>query len=230
MMLKNSRRICTTMRASSGGPLVTCTSGICRRKCWTSPRPCSSTLTTSVIGASAGTSSTKRPAARSIRLFASSAISRSAPAPADCACGSTPSDLVPLKQLLADHHALDLRGALSDQQQWGVAVEKLDLVLLGVAVAAVDAKALLDAEATGLGGEQLGHPRLEVRANACVLQARRAQSEQPGGVDLGGHVGELELDRLVLCDRLAERLALLGVAQSQLQGALGDADAACGDI
>src|SRR5690242_17666832 len=58
-------------------------------------------------------------------------------------------DLVPLQQLLADHHALDLRGSLADQQQRRVAVEALDLVLLGVAVAAVDAEAFFDAVLAG---------------------------------------------------------------------------------
>ena len=64
------------------------------------------------------------------------ATSRSAPSGPPRWC----SDLVPLQQLLADHHALDLRGALADQQQRRVAVEPLDLVLLRVAVAAVDAE------------------------------------------------------------------------------------------
>src|SRR6476469_7729927 len=116
-------------------------------------------------------------------------------------------DLVPLQQLLADNHALDLRGPLADQQQRRVAVEALDLVLLRVAVATVDAEALLDALLAGLRGEQLRHPRLEVGALAGVLQARGLAGEEAGGLHLGGHVGELELDRLVLGDRLAERLA-----------------------
>src|SRR5829696_594768 len=135
-------------------------------------------------------------------------------------------DLVALEQLLADHHALDLGGALSDQEQRGVAVEPLDLVLLRVAVAAVDAERLLHDLLAGLGGEQLGHARLEIRALPRVLHARGLQREQPGGLDLRGHVRQLELDRLVLRDRLAERLALLRVAQRQLEGALGDANSA----
>src|SRR6185437_2222159 len=73
-------------------------------------------------------------------------------------------ELVTLQQLAADDHALDLRGALADQQQRRVAIEALDLVFLGVAVAAVDAEALLDAVAAGLGGEELGHARLQVGA------------------------------------------------------------------
>src|SRR4051795_2297018 len=80
-------------------------------------------------------------------------------------------DLVALQELLADNHALNLRGALADQQQRGVAVEALDLVLLRVAVAAVDAEALLDALLAGLRGEQLGHAGLEIGAGAGVLHA-----------------------------------------------------------
>src|SRR3954454_23474087 len=119
------------------------------------------------------------------------------------------SDLVPLQELLADNHALDLRGPLADQEQRRIAVEALDLVLLRVAVAAVDAEALLDALLAGLRGEQLGHPGLEVGTGAGVLHARRLAGDETGGLDLGRHVGQLELNRLVLGDRLAEGLALL---------------------
>src|SRR3954470_2148608 len=136
------------------------------------------------------------------------------------------SDTMPLQQLLADDHALDLARPLAYEQQRRVAVDALDLVLLGVAVAAVDAQRLLGAEAAGLAREQLGHAGLEVRALAGVLQARGLDRQHPRGLELRGHVGELELDHLVLGDRLAERLALLGVADRQLEGALRQADAA----
>src|SRR5581483_6470365 len=131
---------------------------------------------------------------------------------------------------LADHHALDLGRSLADQEQRRVAVEALDLVLLRVAVAAVDAEGLLDDLLARLRGEELRHPRLEVGALARVLHARRLEREHPRRLDLRRHVGELELDRLVLGDRLAERLALLAVAERQLERALGDADAAGGDV
>src|SRR5262245_45073364 len=42
---------------------------------------------------------------------------------------ATSSGLMALQQLLPDHHALDLGGALADQQQGRVSVEALDLVL-----------------------------------------------------------------------------------------------------
>ena len=61
---------------------------------------------------------------------------------------------------------------------------------------------------------------------AGVLEVSRLEHEQAGGLDLRGHVGELELDRLVVGDLLAERLSLLGVAQGELEGSLGHADAA----
>src|SRR5215210_5598719 len=140
------------------------------------------------------------------------------------------SDLVALQELAADDHALDLRGALADQQQRRVAVEPLDLVLLRVAVAAVDAEGVLDDLLAGLGGEELRHAGLEVRALARVLHPGGLEREQARRLDLGGHVGELELDGLVLGDRLAERRALLRVAQRQLERPLRDADAAGGDV
>src|SRR5215813_4997777 len=117
----------------------------------------SSTPKTSFSLARAGTSSWKRSTAVLIRS----------------AVDAIGLDLVPLQELAADHHALDLRGPLADQQQRRVAVEALDLVLLRVAVAAVDAEAFLDAELARLGGKQLRHPGLEVGALAGVLHARR---------------------------------------------------------
>jgi hypothetical protein len=44
----------------------------------------------------------------------------------------------------ADDHLLDVRGALADEQHRGLAVEALDLVLLGEPVPAVDAEGVLD--------------------------------------------------------------------------------------
>ena len=67
------------------------------------------------------------------------------------------------------------------------------------------------------------------RSPASFMRAA-LQRQQARGLDLGRHVGELELDRLVLGDLLAEGLALLRVAQRQLERALGDAHAAGGDV
>src|SRR5215211_1679442 len=50
---------------------------------------------------------------------------------------------VALEELSSDHHLLDLGRALPDQEQGRVAVDALDLVLLGIAVSAVDPEGLL---------------------------------------------------------------------------------------
>ncbi len=50
------------------------------------------------------------------------------------------------------------------------------------------------------------------------------------GLDLGGHFGQLELDRLVLRDGLSEGLALLCVGNAQFEGTLCDAAATGSDI
>src|SRR3954447_12590813 len=90
---------------------------------------------------------------------------------------------ISLQQLAPDDHPLDLGRSLADEQQRRVAVQALDLVLLRVAVAAVDAEALLDAEAPGLGGEELRHAGLELRALARVLQPRGLAREQARRLD-----------------------------------------------
>ena len=52
----------------------------------------------------------------------------------------------------------------------------------------------------------------------------RLPDEQAGRLDLGRHVGDHELDRLVHRDRHAELDALLGVVGGELERRLGDAD------
>src|ERR1700749_2760117 len=153
---------------------------------------------TSFSLARAGTSAWKRSIAVRIR------------SDVDAISAPTSSDLVPLQDLFADHHALDLGGPLADQEQRRVAVEALDLVLLRVAVAAVDAEGVLDVFLARLRGQELRHAGLEVGALAGVLHPRRFAGDQAGRLQARRHVGELELDRLVLGDRLAEGFPPLG--------------------
>ncbi len=82
----------------------------------------------------------------------------------------------------------------------------------------------------GLGGEVLGHAGLHVAALAAIEGLRRVERQQPRGARARRHLAELQLDRLVLADRLAEGLAHLRVLGRELQRALGDADAARGDV
>src|SRR5579883_2502037 len=144
--------------------------------------------------------------------------------------GARTLDPVALQQPAGDHEPLDLVGALADDHERRVAVVALDAELLHVAVAAEDAHGLEGDLLADLGGEELRHARLEVAALAAVLHRGRLADEEPRRLDLGGHVGELELDRLVLADGLAERPALLRVADGVLEGRLRHTDRAGGDV
>jgi hypothetical protein len=76
-------------------------------------------------------------------------------------------------------------------------------------------------------------PGLDVGPLPRLVPLGCAAGEQPGSLELRGHVGQLELDRLVLGDGLAEGVPLGGVAQRRLEGGPphparpgGDVDAA----
>ena len=75
-----------------------------------------------------------------------------------------------------------------------------------------------------LRGEQLGHASLHVDPFTGVGPTGGVIGHEPGRLELGGHLGQLELDRLVLEYRPTESLALLGVAHCSLEGCLGHAD------
>ena len=70
-------------------------------------------------------------------------------------------------------------------------------------------------------------PRLPVGAS---LTSMEMCIRDRGGVDLGGHVGELEGDRLVAGDRLAEGVALEGVVASEFESRPGDPESTGGDL
>src|SRR5690606_13615475 len=74
------------------------------------------------------------------------------------------------QQTPADDRLLDLRRALADQQERRFPHQPLDLVLLGVAVAAVDAERLLSDLGAVLRRQQFGHAGFHVVALAGVLQ------------------------------------------------------------
>src|SRR4029453_4061436 len=114
---------------------------------------------------------------------------------------------------------LDLRCALEDRVDLRVAVHALDRVLARVAVAAEDLHRALGRPHRALARLELAHrPLGGGELLAAAGHPRPAPDEQAGGVDLELHVGEHERDRLVLDDRLAELLAILGVAQRVLVG------------
>src|SRR6202044_2572076 len=135
-----------------------------------------------------------------------------------------------LAELGGDDVALDLVGALADDHQGGVAEVALDVVLGGVAVAAVDPDRVQRHLHRDLGGEELGHAGLHVAAQPRVGPLGGVQDQLPGRGDLGGRIGQVVADRLVLPDRLAEAFALLGVGERVVERGPGDAQRAGGDL
>src|SRR5579885_2943640 len=112
--------------------------------------------------------------------------------------------LVAFEKLASNHQALDLAGALADQHQRGIAVVAFDVKLSGVAKAAKDAHDLQGDVLAHLGGEELGHAGLQVAALAAILLACCLLDQQASRLDARRHIGQLELDGLVLGDRLPE--------------------------
>jgi len=86
-------------------------------------------------------------------------------------------------------------------QDLRVAHQLLNRVLLDEPVAAVDLDGVGGDLHRGVGGEALGVRGLERVALALVEQHRRVPRRQPREVNLGRHVGDDELDRLVHRDR-----------------------------
>src|SRR4051794_16421881 len=128
-------------------------------------------------------------------------------------------------QRAGDHHLLYLVGALADREDLRVPVEAADRVLLDVAVAAVDLDGLVGRAYGQAARLELGLRRRQPERAAAVLEHGGLVDEQPRGLDLGRHVGELGLDRLIFGDRLAERLALLGVRERLVERPLRQPDA-----
>src|SRR5262249_10290556 len=132
------------------------------------------------------------------------------------------SDPVALEEVARDHETLDLVRTLADDHERGIAIVPLDAELLHVPVASEHPHGLERDFLADAGGEVLGQPGLEIAAAPCVLHRRRLLDEEPRGFDLRGHVGELQLDGLVLADGLAPRGALLAVADGILEGRARD--------
>src|SRR3954451_23163028 len=84
----------------------------------------------------------------------------------------------------ADDQSLDLRGALEDRVDLGVAVPALDWVLARVAVAAEDVHRSLGRPERDLARLELGHRALGVVERlAGAAHPGGAPDEQAGGVD-----------------------------------------------
>src|SRR5215471_720701 len=127
------------------------------------------------------------------------------------------------EQVPADHHALDLVGALVDLRDLGVSHHALHRVLLDVAVASEHLHGLDRDRHRGVGAEDLGHRGVLAFLRVVLVGHRARLVEQLArGCRAQLHVRELELDPLELVDRLPELAALLRVLDRVVRRALGD--------
>src|SRR4051794_15263822 len=96
-------------------------------------------------------------------------------------------------QVARDHHPLHLVRPLADLEDLLVAEETGDGELLHEAVAAVDLERCVDDAVAQEAGVELRLRSGESKGLALILQPRGAVDELPARLDLGRHVGELEL-------------------------------------
>src|SRR5258708_18224468 len=126
-----------------------------------------------------------------------------------------------LQQLAGDHQALDLAGSLADEHKGRVTVIALDIELFGVAKAAMNAHRFESDFLAHLGGKEFGHASFQVAALAPVLFLRGLLEQETRRLYPGRHIGQLELDGLVLGNRLAKGGALLRVLDGVVKCRLG---------
>ena len=132
--------------------------------------------------------------------------------------------------MLRNDHALNLVRAFADHGERRIAVEALDVVLLRVTVRAVNPHRLDAVLERRLRREVFRHPRFHIAALTTVERRGGVEGKQARGSCTGCHVSQLERDRLVLADRLAERLACLRILRRERERAFRNSNAARGDV
>src|SRR5690606_9504863 len=132
-------------------------------------------------------------------------------------------------ELARDQHPLHLARPLTDLEDLGVPVEPPHGALVHETVAAEDLRRLPRVVHGGVRRGQLGDGRLLLERLTPQHLRRRLVVGQPRGVHARLHVGDLELDRLVRADRVAECLAFVRVPHALVDTALREPDAERGD-
>src|SRR5260370_15520525 len=128
---------------------------------------------------------------------------------------------IPLQQLAGDQQALDLAGSFSDEHKGRFTVIALDIELFGVAKAAMNAHRFERDFLAHLSGKEFGHASFQVAALAPVLFLRGLLEQETRRLYPGRHIRQLELDGLVLGNRLAKGGALLRVFDGVVKSRLG---------
>src|SRR5262245_47953946 len=121
-------------------------------------------------------------------------------------------------------------GTLVDAGQRRIAVKSLDIQFFRIAVVAVNAHSFDRILKRGFAGEILRHASFHVAPLTAVKRRRSVEHQKTRGASPRRHFTQLELDRLMLADRLAKGLAGLRVVGRQLQRTFGDADTSRGDV
>ena len=98
-----------------------------------------------------------------------------------------------------------------------------DGIVFDEAIAAVDLHRFAGRAGRGLGRVQFRHGRLAAKGLSQIRQLGRPQHQQPGRIQLHRHVGEHELDGLVLGQPLGKRPALRGVGDAVVERCAADA-------
>src|SRR5450830_104148 len=122
--------------------------------------------------------------------------------------------ILPLRlqsQFAGDQHQLDLRGALADFKDLGVAIVACHGELVDEAIAAEHLGGIPRVVHGCLACDHLSDGRLRLERLPGEHPGGRVVVGQPGGVGAGLHPGDLERYGLVFADVLAEGAALLGV-------------------
>src|SRR5450432_203627 len=126
------------------------------------------------------------------------------------------------EEALGNHEPLYLARSLADRAELHVPIELLDGIVLDESVASVDLDGFFRRANRNFGCVELGLGGKPGDVLPRILGRRGTLGEQPRGIDLRGHVTEVELDRFEFGDGSPELAPLFGVPQRRLVRATGD--------
>src|SRR5258706_5541500 len=142
-----------------------------------------------------------------------------------CSCSSSSANSAVASSFFAlareragDDDALDFTGAFIDLGDLCIPEEFLDGEISHVAVPPEELNCLRRDPHRRFGCEQLRHAGVERDILARIFASRRPMRQRPRRFRACGHVGELELHRLEVRDRLLELPALGAILDGKLQG------------
>lgn len=136
---------------------------------------------------------------------------------------------------LANDKTLDLGSTLVDLEDLGVTVQLLDRVLCVETSTAKDLDGIASRLDSDIRGKSLGDRSLPGVAVAVILEPTSLPDHGAGSLNTNGHIGDHELDSLVVDDGLAHSLTVDSVLGSLNHGAASQtngtgSDQGTGDI